>query len=137
VQRPPDTETTFVRLFGDAPNAFWLDSARRDPGLGRFSYLGGGGGPLSALVSHDVARQELTLTRDGHRDIHHGGLLDWLDRSLAELSIEEPGLPFDFTGGFVGYLGYELKSECGSPLVHRSPHPDAMLMFADRLIAYA
>jgi para-aminobenzoate synthetase len=136
VQRPPDTETTFVRLFGDAPNAFWLDSARRDPGLGRFSYLGGGGGPLSALVSHDVARQELTLTRDGHRDIHHGGLLDWLDRSLAELSIEEPGLPFDFTGGFVGYLGYELKSECGSPLVHRSPHPDAMLMFADRLIAY-
>jgi para-aminobenzoate synthetase len=98
--------------------------------------MGEGGGPLSALVSHDVAAGRLTLHRRGSREIHRSGLLDWLDHSLAEISISDRDLPFDFTGGFVGYLGYELKGECGSALVHHSPHPDAMLLFADRLIAY-
>jgi para-aminobenzoate synthetase len=136
VRRPPDPETAFVRLFGAEANAFWLDSARHGAGLARFSYMGAGGGPLSALLSHDVAAAELTLHRRGQRELHRGGLLDWLDRSLAAFSIDDRELPFDFTGGFVGYLGYELKAECGSPLVHRSPHPDAMLLFADRVIAY-
>jgi len=45
-------------------------------------------------------------------------------------------LPFDFNGGFVGYLGYELKAECGGRLAHRSPHADACLIFADRMIAF-
>ena len=136
VRRPPDPETAFVRLFGAEPNAFWLDSARHGAGLARFSYMGAGGGPLSALLSHDVAAAELTLARRGQREVHRSGLFDWLDRSLARFSVEDRDLPFDFTGGFVGYLGYELKAECGSALVHHSPHPDAMLLFADRLIAY-
>ena len=136
VRRPPDPETAFVRLFGAETNAFWLDSARQGPGLARFSYMGAGGGPLSALLTHDVAAGELTLQRRGQREFHRGGLLDWLERSQAEFSIEDRELPFDFSGGFVGYLGYELKAECGAALVHHSPHPDAMLLFADRLIAY-
>jgi para-aminobenzoate synthetase len=136
VRRPPDAETAFVGLFGTAANAFWLDSSRHGPGLARFSYMGAGDGPLSALVSQDVAAGELTLHRRGHRELHRSGLLSWLDHSLAEFSIKDRELPFDFTGGFVGYLGYELKAECGSALVHHSPHPDAMLLFADRLIAY-
>jgi para-aminobenzoate synthetase len=136
VRRPPDTETAFVRLFGGTSNAFWLDSSSHDPGLGRFSYMGAGGGPLSALISHDVAAGRLTVHRAGRRETHAGGLFDWLDRALAETSVADRDLPFDFTGGFVGYLGYELKAECGSTLAQRSPDPDALLLFADRLIAY-
>jgi len=34
----------------------------------------------------------------------------------------------------VGYLGYELKAECGGQRVHRSGYPDAMMLFADRAI---
>ncbi len=136
VQRPPDPETAFVGLFGNAANAFWLDSSRPDSSLARFSYMGAGGGPLAALVSHDVAAGKLTVTRHGRREIHHCGLLAWLERELAEVTVARRGCSLDFAGGFVGYLGYELKAECGSPLVHRSPHPDAMLLFADRLIAY-
>jgi len=136
VRRPPDPETAFVRLFGSAANAFWLDSSRHGPGLARFSYMGADGGPLSALVTHDVTARELAVHHDGRRTLRRSGLLDWLDRALAELSISDRELPFDFTGGFVGYLGYELKAECGAALVHHSPHPDAMLLFADRLIAY-
>jgi para-aminobenzoate synthetase len=136
VPRPPDAEAAFMALFADAPSAFWLDSSRQDPGLGRFSYMGAGGGPLAALVSHDVASATLTRRHHGRRDVHRGTLCDWLQRSLAETSVAGADLPCDFTGGFVGYLGYELKAECGGALVHRSPLPDAMLLFADRLIAY-
>ncbi len=41
-------------------------------------------------------------------------------------------LPFDFWGGYVGYLGYELKAECGGDNVHQAPTPDAAMFLADR-----
>jgi para-aminobenzoate synthetase len=63
-------------------------------------------------------------------------LFDWLELALAEASLEVRESPFGFTGGFVGYLGYELKAECGSPTGHRSPHPDAALLFADRFVVF-
>ena len=63
-------------------------------------------------------------------------VLDYCERELARLRADAPELPFDFTCGFVGYLGYELKAECGGALVHRSPLPDAALVFCDRLIAF-
>ncbi len=47
-----------------------------------------------------------------------------------------PELPFEFDCGFVGYLGYELKAECGYASPHRSEHPDAALIFSDRLLAF-
>jgi para-aminobenzoate synthetase len=52
------------------------------------------------------------------------------------LRLPETGLPFEFECGFVGYFGYELKAECGGEAVHRSPHPDAVFLFADRMIAF-
>ena len=45
------------------------------------------------------------------------------------------GRPRGLLGGFVGYLGYECKADCGSPVVHRSDLPDAMLMLANRVVA--
>lgn len=48
---------------------------------------------------------------------------------------EAQALPFNFWGGLVGYLGYELKAECGGSAAHASPTPDAALLFADRLLA--
>ncbi|KAL3160886.1 hypothetical protein ABBQ38_009278 [Trebouxia sp. C0009 RCD-2024] len=44
-------------------------------------------------------------------------------------------LPFDFWGGFVGYLGYELKAECGGDNAHEAATPDAAMFLADRLVA--
>ena len=57
-----------------------------------------------------------------------------LPRARARrLRADAPELPFDFICGCVGYLGYELKAECGGDARHRWPQPDAALVFADRL----
>ena len=137
VRRPPDGESAFVALFGGERSAFWLDSSLEHPALGRFSYMGAAGGPLSTLVTHDVTAGVVSADRAWLGGTNrHGGLFDWLDRALAEVSLETRDLPFGFAGGFVGYLGYELRAECGSPTRHRSPLPDAALLFADRLVAF-
>lgn len=41
-------------------------------------------------------------------------------------------LPFDFCGGLVGYLGYELKAELGGQNAHQAATPDAAMFLADR-----
>lgn len=36
----------------------------------------------------------------------------------------------------MGYLGYELKAQCGGNRVHRSAEPDAVMVFADRAVVF-
>ena len=59
-----------------------------------------------------------------------------LNRELYERALQPPAEPGPgLLGGFVGYLGYECKADCGSPVVHRSDLPDATLMLANRVVA--
>jgi para-aminobenzoate synthetase len=132
----PNAEQTFVTLFGDDPAAFWLDSSRVEPGLSRFSFMGGSGGPESHVVHYRSATGELTIVQG---DItRHGGesIFEYLQRELHRRRCASHDLPFDFNGGFVGYFGYELKAECGAAERHQAPTPDAMFLLADRLIAF-
>ena len=131
-----DPEAVFVALYGDRDHAVWLDSARAEPGLARFSFMGAPDGPLGQVVRYDVATRVLTVDRAGEREELRESVLDYCKRELTRLRADAPELPFDFACGFAGYLGYELKAECGGALVHRSPLPDAALVFCDRLIAF-
>jgi para-aminobenzoate synthetase len=131
-----DPEAAFVALYGDRDHAVWLDSSRAEPGLSRFSFMGAPDGPLGQVVRYDVATRALAVQRAGGREELRESVLDYCERELARLRADAPELPFDFTCGFAGYLGYELKAECGGELVHRSPLPDAALVFCDRLIAF-
>jgi para-aminobenzoate synthetase len=132
----PDPEAVFVSLYGDRDHAFWLDSSR--PGeRGRFSFMGDASGPLAETVTYDVEAAELTVRRDGSEQLVLGSVFGYLERRTAELRpANPPSLPFEFDCGFVGYLGYELKADCGHAPGHRSDHPDAALILADRLIAF-
>ena len=69
--------------------------------------------------------------------MEHSHFLDFLERQLQAWRCRQSSaeLPFDFTGGFVGYLGYELKAECAAPGRHISPHPDAAMFLTDRSAA--
>jgi para-aminobenzoate synthetase len=127
-----DPEAVFVALYGDRDHAVWLDSARAEPGLARFSFMGAPDGPLGQVARYDVATGVLTVNGENRRE----SVLAYCERELTRLRADAPELPFDFTCGFAGYLGYELKAECGGTLVHRSPLPDAALVFCDRLIAF-
>ncbi|ASW56769.1 aminodeoxychorismate synthase component I [Plantactinospora sp. KBS50] len=129
-----DTDAAFRRLFGSSPYAFWLDSAHVEPGLARFSHLGDAVGPLAERVRYRVGDGRVSVSgADGHRDVP-GTVFDYLRAELRRRTIEAPDLPFDFTCGYVGYLGYELKADCGSPARHRSANPDAQWIFADRAV---
>jgi para-aminobenzoate synthetase len=118
----PNPEATFLSIYRESKQAFWLDSSR--PGnRARFSFMGDTSGPNAELLLHNAGEGI--------------PLLDQLQERLNELRpTEVPELPFAFDCGFVGYLGYELKSECGHPSPKSSPHPDAALIFSDRLIAF-
>ncbi|HEU4598412.1 MAG TPA: aminodeoxychorismate synthase component I [Solirubrobacterales bacterium] len=118
----PDVEAAFVALYGDSDYAFWLDSSR--PGeRARFSFMGDAGGPLAEVIEHEAGKGV--------------PLFDRLRQRLDELRPTElPDLPFEFDCGLVGYIGYEMKGECGFPQVHRSEHPDAAFLFCDRLVVF-
>ncbi|MEU5766057.1 chorismate-binding protein [Streptomyces asoensis] len=131
-----DTEAAFTRLYADSPRGFWLDSSRVERGLSRFSFLGDDSGPLAEFVRYDVGSGRCEIERAGRppRKVR-ASVFDYLKRRLANRRVDATGLPFDFTGGYVGYFGYETKADCGSPNRHRATTPDACWLFADRLIA--
>jgi para-aminobenzoate synthetase len=118
----PNPELVFASLYGDSKNAFWLDSSR--PGeRARFSFMGDDSGPLAEAIAYDLGSGD--------------SIFDYLSHRSAELHpAERPDLPFEFDCGFVGYLGYELKAECGYASPHESELPDACFLLADRVIAF-
>lgn len=132
----PDAEQAFAELFADDPHAFWLDSSLVEEGLARFSFMGPSDGPHSLRLTYRVDTQELTIVERGRTTRARESIFDRLQRELERRRLPSGDLPFDFNGGFVGYLGYELKAECGGAAAHRSPLPDASFLLADRLVVF-
>jgi para-aminobenzoate synthetase len=131
-----EPEAVFGALYDDRDHAIWLDSATAGPGVGRFSFVGAPDGPLGEVVRYDVETRTLAVERASGRELRTVSVLDYCRDQLARLRTDAPELPFDFTCGFAGYLGYELKAECGGRPGHDSPLADAALVLCDRLIAF-
>ncbi len=132
-----EPETVFAQRFGDHEYAIWLDSARAEPGLARFSFICTADGPLGQVVSADSAVQTVRVVQaDGRATEKSGSIFDYCSAELQRLRAEGPKLPFRFVGGFAGYFGYELGAECGATQNHSSQQPDAGLLFCDRVIAF-
>jgi para-aminobenzoate synthetase len=136
LHRAVDAERAFVELFSASQYAFWLDSSLVDPSLSRFSFLGDAGGPHGEVLRYRIAAGAVeALDSSGSTTLITGSIFDVLDARLRERAISHcPELPFDFACGYVGYFGYELKGDCGSPNRHTSPVPDAIWMAATRLV---
>lgn len=130
------SETAFDELFRKADNAFWLDSSGTGIAEGRFSIMGDSSGPLARVATADVWADTVRVVSAAGVSLVSSAFLDWLDQDLRSLQVEIPDLPFDFALGWVGYLGYELKAQCGGKRVHRSTEPDAIMVFADRAVVF-
>jgi para-aminobenzoate synthetase len=130
------TEQVYERLFAGAEQSFWLDSADAPTWLAQCSFMGTSGGRERCSLSYEVDSGEVTIRRgDSEAEAEHGSIFELLDRELTEYAVEPPEGVRGLIGGYVGYLGYECKADCGSPNVHSSDLPDAALMLADRVVA--
>jgi para-aminobenzoate synthetase len=136
VSGEPSTELLFERLFGETEHAFWLDSADAPTPLAQASYMGTSAGADRCVLEYDVVEGIVRTHRAGGSTAELGSIFDVLDRELQARAIEPPAEPArGLLGGFVGYLGYECKADCGSPNTHQSDVPDAVLMLANRVVA--
>ena len=127
-------DVAFEVLMGGSDRAVWLDSAAPGPGSGRFSYLAQASESLGEVLSYrrDDGSVLVHTAGVGSRRVP-GSIFDVLDAELADRTIIAPEVPFDFTGGYVGYFGYELKGDTGAAVPYSSDLPDATWIFADRL----
>jgi para-aminobenzoate synthetase len=139
IEAAPDPALLFEALFGHSSNAVWLDSSLAREGLSpeaagrsRFSILADDGGRFGQAVRHSsgqtrVSAGTATVTTDGP-------FFRWLDGVWGRRALRAPdGYPCEFTLGWLGYLGYELKRETGGSDV-TAQTPDACLIFAGRAV---
>jgi para-aminobenzoate synthetase len=130
------TEHVYERLFAEHDPSFWLDSTDAPTWLAQCSYMGMTAGPDRCFVSYDVDSGEVTVNRGGVETVQHKSIFDYLHKEMKRIAVDPPaGIDRGLVGGYVGYLGYELKADCGSPNVHSSDLPDAALMLANRVVA--
>lgn len=151
-------ERLFAELFGDESEAVWLDGNLPGNDSSRFSIMGAPSGPLSRVATGSVPEGVVEVRSAGDESenvTESSGFFDWLEAELASATVAVTGerteaqgikstfpglsalshdLPFKFRLGWVGYLGYELKAEVGSPNRHESDLPDAVMMFLDRAL---
>ncbi|WP_107985181.1 aminodeoxychorismate synthase component I [Rhodococcus sp. OK519] len=136
VDRAVDPHAVYSNMFADGPNSFWLDGSAAIEPESRFSVLGDCSGPLAEFITYRVAETTVCVQRQGRPDERvHQRFFDYIDEQLRTRAVPPlRDLPFAFGLGYVGYLGYELKADAGSQLVHSSPTADAAFVFADRAV---
>ncbi|MEJ2756632.1 MAG: aminodeoxychorismate/anthranilate synthase component II, partial [Gammaproteobacteria bacterium] len=80
-----ETEKLFKSLFGDVPNAVWLDSSRSGDRHGRFSFMADATGPLSEKVRYIVNKKTVLIESasgtDTIKDVH---FFDYLNTQLKD-----------------------------------------------------
>ncbi len=114
--------SAFMTLAGGARHAFLLESVVGGEQLGRYSFLGVGGGALTVHGAEPGVDPFDPVS----------------DRLRAGSVARVPGLP-RFVGGAVGYVGYE--AACAFERIPRHPEdpqklPDLSFMFADVVVAF-
>ena len=153
-----DSETIFAKIFSGKDYCFWLDSAKLEKGLRRFSFMGGGElGPEGMFLSYRINDRTLNLLQNGQsskRTLHskesffhfiaeimHNSRTNQND--VEYINDKSPRSCLPFLGGLVGYLGYEMNAESMSygkddnqmrRKAAENVSPDASFIFADRLI---
>jgi para-aminobenzoate synthetase len=132
-----DPLALFSRLYANDRYGFWLDSEKSERPNARYSIMGSGQTQGAIRLEYDVNIGSLTLDGPKGRQQVEGDCFSLLDQIIQSVQVATPQyLPFAFKGGFVGYLGYELKVLAGGHTAYRSEYPDASFMFAPHFFVF-
>lgn len=132
-----DTPLSAYLKLADAPYSYLFESVHGGEKWGRYSIIG-----LPCRTRVEVRGDTVNLTRDGAtlETVKTSNPLRWLEEFASRFkSPEIPHLP-RFTGGLVGYFGYEtmgyieprLKTEKTDPI----GAPDILLMVSEDLLVF-
>ena len=122
-----DAEAMFATLFAASKHCFWLDSQLVQEGTSPFSFMG-------TADDADV----LTYTLEGDPSLAVGlEQLQAMEDELVDIEIQNGDvLPFDFRGGLVGYLSYEMKALFGADRLAGAESPDMVWLRVRRFVAF-
>lgn len=143
----PPAEELFQALYGESSTAVWLDSSLTEikkaateapsaeaAARSRFSIMADNLGLFGQVARHE---QGLTTVISGQLTTRiRGPFFPWLESVWGRKAVRAPQhYPCDFTLGWLGYLGYELKAEAGgAAALGPAAVPDAALLFAGRAV---
>jgi len=120
-----NVEQIFFNLF--EKEKFWLDGNNL-PNT-RFSYMGSIGGKLWKKGEFYNPNKLIIYDNQYNKSEHSIDIWNYLQKEL-DYKIDNDDLPFNFKGGFVGYLSYELKSK-----QFNNQYPESTFYIVDRFIA--
>ena len=128
-------EVIFFNLFGNSKYSFWLDSSKIIADHSRFSIMGSVEDSYDKAILFERNTQELSVQKNGKRSVFKRDFFEYLAEEIDNNQAKPlTQFPFNFNGGFIGYFGYELKSELGFKTTHNSEVPDAALLFSTRFL---
>jgi para-aminobenzoate synthetase len=148
---PSDVYST---LYASANHSVWLDSSNSYEGgeMARFSIMASLDGPLSRRIEYNGTKHVLVYDGRGKlQSILDTDILTYLQQDMASMQVvgDDETLPFDYRGGYLGYLGYEVRHDTQRALeelehgrVHESKPlavtkvPTAAFLFADQSLVY-
>jgi anthranilate synthase component 1 len=132
-----DTPLSAYLKLADAPYSYLFESVHGGEQWGRYSIIGL---PCRTLVT--VRGHEIRVLRDGLpiEEIRSDSPLNWIEAFAARYRVPDvPGLP-RFTGGLVGYFGYETVQFIEPRLHAEKPDPigapDILLMVSEDLLIF-
>lgn len=129
-----DAEPLFTHLFHGRFGATWLDSSgAQGANPSRFSILGAADGPLGRILTLRVG-EPVVIQRKGEAPTSLSEDLEAAIRGPLLAHEADVDVPFDFVGGWVGWLGYGLKARWGHGAPTPDSTPDLSLAFLDRLV---
>ncbi len=132
-----EPQSAFEHLFERSKHSFWIDGSGLIPGYARFSVVGNATGPDASILLYRTSDRTLeTRRQDECRRKRIESLLPELRKRLARPVQCDDSLPSHFQTGLVGYFGYKMRNELGSPTPRASSLPDAALFDTDRCIVF-